>query len=639
MGRITRSLLPGLALSCLATAILLSSVIVADDGFEDFLEEVQELVSHDTDYTSETDAKTWLDDLNRALEEDINKVSIAGWNYETNLTKENSEKLVQAELQFQRWNSVQLIKAKTYLANSKNFVRHSDVLRQMRTYVSMFPFVSHDVSFRKALAEAKTKLEAVFNDARVIKDGKSYAIQPELTKVMSSSRDYNELLWAWRGWRDAIGPHSKPLFTEVVTRLNVVSRQNGYCDAGEAWRISNYEIDNIDSMTNILYKEIAPFYEQLHAYVRRKLIQRYPGRGIDPRGAIPAHLLGNMWAQEWDGIMDVVAPYPDVAPYNVTGVLQSYTPKQMFKMAENFFMLIGLDPMTSTFWSKSMIEKPRDRNVVCHGSAEDFFQEGDYRIKMCTVRTAESLKTIHHEMGHIQYFMQYSHQPAIYRQGANAAFHEAIGDTISLSVATPAHMRSVGLLTDKPNNDRRSEEDDNKKEINFLMKMALEKIAFLPFGYLIDRWRWEVFRGDVTPDNYNKRWWELRLRYQGIVPPVQRTEKDFDPGSKYHVSSFVPYIRYFLSFIGQFQFHQALCNAAGHGGPLHKCDIYQSKKAGNLLKSVLRLGASQPWPDAMEIITGQREFSTAAILEYFKPLHDWLKQENANEHVGWKRNN
>ncbi|KAK2171335.1 hypothetical protein NP493_1078g02064 [Ridgeia piscesae] len=636
----TRSLLMSsrlVKIFLVVSLVAMTRSVAADDSIDAFLEEVKELVSRETEFTSETDAKEWLARTNVALAEQNNKAATASFNYATNITNENRQKQVAAALAMNRWSNAHVIQAKKYLSNSNNFAPGSDVIRQLKIFVQGEPFVSKDAALSRKLEETSSKLQVVYTDAHLTKNGKTYYIEPELTEIMSTSRDYDELLWAWLGWRDAIGPRAKPLFTEVVTMLNLVSRQNGFSDAGEAWRVSNYEFDNIESTTHDLYEEVRPLYEQLHAYVRRKLIQKYPGRGIDPSGGIPAHLLGNMWGQQWDSIMDVVTPYPLVAADNVTGPLQSYTAKRMFKMAEDFFKSIGLDPMTSTFWNKSMIEKPRDRHVDCHGSATDFFKEGDYRIKMCSVRTGESLNTIHHEMGHIQYFMQYHRQPSIYRTGANAAFHEAVGDTITLSVKTPGHLRAMGLLkTEKPKGDSGSENDEYKKDINFLMKIALEKIAFLPFGYMIDRWRWEVFRGQVTPENYNRRWWELRRLYQGLIPPARRTQNDFDPAAKFHVSYFIPYIRYFFSFIGQFQFHEALCKAAGHTGPLQKCDIYRSKKAGDLLKSLLSLGGSKPWPESMEVITGQRKFKTDAILEYFKPLHDWLKRANAQEHVGWK---
>jgi len=307
------------------------------------------------------------------------------------------------------------------------------------------------------------------------------------------------------------------------------------------------------------------------------------------------------------------------------------TPLEMFKLSEKFFVSLDLYPMTEEFWNNSIIEKPKDREIVCHASAWDFYDGKDFRIKMCTRVDMEDLATIHHEMGHIQYFQQYAHLPAVFREGANPGFHEAIGDVLALSVSTPAHLKKINLI------DQHAEEDE-EMDINSLMEMALNKIAFLPFGYLIDAYRWKVFSGEIEPATYNSKWWELRLKYQGLCPPVERTEDDFDAASKYHVIANVPYIRYFVSHIIQFQFHKALCDAAGHKGPLHKCDIYQSKEAGKLLSDTLKLGNSVHWSEAMNVITRgkTKKMDAEPLIEYFTPLIKWLKKQNEEEVLGWR---
>ncbi|EDL34253.1 angiotensin I converting enzyme (peptidyl-dipeptidase A) 1, isoform CRA_a [Mus musculus] len=409
----------------------------------------------------------------------------------------------------------------------------------------------------------------------------------------------------------------------------------GYTDAGDSWR-SLYESDNLEQDLEKLYQELQPLYLNLHAYVRRSLHRHYGSEYINLDGPIPAHLLGNMWAQTWSNIYDLVAPFPSAPNIDATEAMikQGWTPRRIFKEADNFFTSLGLLPVPPEFWNKSMLEKPTDgREVVCHPSAWDFYNGKDFRIKQCTSVNMEDLVIAHHEMGHIQYFMQYKDLPVTFREGANPGFHEAIGDIMALSVSTPKHLYSLNLLS--------TEGSGYEYDINFLMKMALDKIAFIPFSYLIDQWRWRVFDGSITKENYNQEWWSLRLKYQGLCPPVPRSQGDFDPGSKFHVPANVPYVRYFVSFIIQFQFHEALCRAAGHTGPLHKCDIYQSKEAGKLLADAMKLGYSKPWPEAMKLITGQPNMSASAMMNYFKPLTEWLVTENRRhgETLGWPEYN
>uniref|UniRef100_A0A5F8GM13 Angiotensin-converting enzyme n=1 Tax=Monodelphis domestica TaxID=13616 RepID=A0A5F8GM13_MONDO len=468
-------------------------------------------------------------------------------------------------------------------------------------------------------------MESVYSKAKVCQEnGSCLPLDPDLTNLMAVSRDYDNLLWAWKGWRDVTGQAILPSFPEYVDLSNKAAQLNGYADAGASWR-SQYETSSLEEQLEKIYLELQPLYLNLHAYVRRALYRHYGANYINLQGPIPAHLLGNMWAQSWSNIYELVVPFPSASQVDATPAMksQNWTAQRMFEEADKFFQSLGLLPLPPEFWDKSMLEKPKDgRDVVCHASAWDFYNGKDFRIKQCTVVNMEDLIVIHHEMGHVQYFMQYKDQPLTFREGANPGFHEAIGDVLALSVSTPKHLHSIGLL----------DNEGEESEINYLMSIALDKIAFLPFGYLIDQWRWRVFDGSINKKDYNQEWWNLRLKYQGLCPPVPRSQEDFDPGAKFHIPANVPYLRYFVSFVIQFQFHEALCRAAGHTGPLYKCDIYQSKEAGKLL-----LGLSQPWPEAMKLITGQPNMSATAIMNYFQPLLDWLitKNKEQGETLGW----
>jgi peptidyl-dipeptidase A len=398
------------------------------------------------------------------------------------------------------------------------------------------------------------------------------------------------------------------------------------------WR-SRYDMppDQFAAMTDRLWSEVKPLYDELHCYTRGKLNQKY-GNAVQPAtGPIRADLLGNMWAQEWGNIYDVVAPKGagDVG-YDLTELLvaRKYTPEKIVRAGEGFFTSLGFAPLPETFWKNSMITAPRDREVICHASAWDVDNVEDLRIKMCTKVNADDFVTVHHELGHNFYQRAYNKQPLLYLDSANDGFHEAIGDAIALSV-TPEYLVQVGLLP-------RSKVPSADKDIGLLLRQAMDKVAFLPFGLLVDKWRWKVFSGEIAPTAYEQGWNDLRLQYQGIVPPTARTEADFDPGAKYHVPASVPYTRYFLARILQFQFYQAACKQAGWTGPLHRCSFYGNKEVGRRLNAMLAMGASRPWPDALEAFTGTREMSGGPMLEYFRPLMGWLQQQNKGRKCGWQ---
>ncbi|XP_023569866.1 angiotensin-converting enzyme-like protein Ace3 isoform X2 [Octodon degus] len=475
-------------------------------------------------------------------------------------------------------------------------------------------------------------METTYSLAQVCLDeGPCMPLEPDLEEIMATSRDQKELLWAWEGWRDAVGRQLRPIFWHYVQLSNKAAQLNGYKDMGALWR-SKYESDTLEQDLEQLYQELQPLYLNLHAYVRRALYRYYGPELINLRGPIPAHLLGNMWAQSWDKILDLVLPFPKKPPKDITKIMKSqhWKPEKMFEEADKLLTSLGLLPAPPNFWRKSMLEKPTDgREVECHTSAWDFYTGNDFRIKKCTEVTLEDLLSIFHQMGHIQYFMQYQNLSLIFHEGANPAFEEAVGSVIALSASSQKHLFSTGLIS--------LQRQDSEEEINFLMGIALEKIAFIPFSYLVDVFRWKVFDGTIIKDIYNQEWWNLRLMHQGLCPPVPRTEDDFDPGAKFHVSANVPYMRYFLSLVLQFQFHEALCNASGHVGPLHQCDISNSKVAGKILGGALKLGSSKPWPEVLKELTGQSNVSTNALKAYFKPLLNWLVAENVRqgEILGW----
>ncbi|MBW2732671.1 MAG: M2 family metallopeptidase [Deltaproteobacteria bacterium] len=494
---------------------------------------------------------------------------------------------------------------------------------------------------RAAVARAVVTQQAMYGKGRYCPQGKSqlrirtkkgakrcYDLG-QLSERLGKSRNYAELEEIWRGWRQVSRP-MRAHFERYVELANQGARELGFADAGALWR-SRFDMNPADFEQEVdrLWLQVKPLYTQLHCYARAKLAQRYGDKKVSSTGPIPAHLLGNMWAQDWSYISDLLMP-KGRRGVDLDGALKrkGVDAVKMVRYAEGFFTSLGMDKLPSSFWKRSMLTKPVGRDVVCHASAWDVDMVDDLRIKMCIKINGEDFSTIHHELGHIYYYHYYKELSPLYRDSANKGFHEGLGDTISLSV-TSGYLQKVGLLASK-------KKVASKDAIAPLMARALEKVAFLPFGILIDKWRWDVFAGKVKSADYNKHWWKLRHHYQGIVPPTPRSAEDFDPGAKYHIAANVPYARYFLAAILQFQFHRALCKTIGHEGPLHECSIYGNKKAGARLMAMMKLGLSQPWPDALEALTGERQMDASAILGYFEPLHQWLKEQNKGRQCGWK---
>ncbi|MFL6202108.1 MAG: M2 family metallopeptidase [Thermoanaerobaculia bacterium] len=449
----------------------------------------------------------------------------------------------------------------------------------------------------------------------------------ELENILAENRDPKVQLDAWVGWH-SVAPPMRDEYQRLVEIANEGARELGYSDTGALWR-SKYDMepDAFAAELDRLYQQVRPLYESLHCYVRARLNQKYGDQLVPLDKPIPAHLLGNMWAQDWSNIYELVAP-PQADPgYDLNKILKGRKAdaRQMVKYGESFFTSLGFEPLPGTFWERSLFTKPADRDVVCHASAWSLDYKDDLRIKMCIEPTDEDFRTVHHELGHNFYQRAYNQQPFLYQDSANDGFHEAVGDTIALSI-TPEYLKKIGLIEQVP---------DTSKDLGLLMRLALDKVAFLPFGLLIDQWRWKVFSGEYGPDEYNQGWWELRQKYQGVMPPVARSEKDFDPGAKYHVPGNTPYARYFLADILQFQLHRGLCQAAGNKGPLNRCSIYGNAEAGKRLRTMLAMGQSRPWPEALKVVTGQDRMDATAIIDYFAPLKTWLDQQNKGQKCGW----
>jgi peptidyl-dipeptidase A len=484
-----------------------------------------------------------------------------------------------------------------------------------------------DDALTKELANITSNLDATYAKG-CTENAEHCFVLGELSDTLADpNTSAEEKLTAWVNWRK-VSPQMRDDYQRMVEIANQGSVDLGYADTGALWR-SKYDMPANDFAQEMdrVWGQVKPLYDSLQCHVRAKLNEKYGDDIVDVSEPIPAHLLGNMWAQGWGNVFNDVAPQSDVPATDLTARLEAkkVSEVEMVRIAENFFTSIGFEPLPDTFWERSLFVKPADRDVQCHASAWDL-STTDYRIKMCIKQNAEDFVTIHHELGHNFYQRAYNlKQPMLYRNSANDGFHEAIGDTVALSI-NDSYLKEIGMIDQVP---------DASGDLPYLMQMALEKVAFLPFGLLVDKWRWGVFSGEIPADQYNAGWWELREKYQGVAAPVARTETDFDPGAKYHVPGNTPYSRYFLAHILQFQFHRELCEMAGIDGPLHRCSIYGNKEVGAKLNAMLELGSSKPWQEALETMTGSREMDASAIIDYFAPLKTWLDEQNADRQCGW----
>ena len=570
------------------------------------------------------EAEEFLAEANRILLERGNDEARHGWVQSTYITEDTDLLYAQA--------NERLIAAVVDLA--KRSTRYADLAlpdeqrRQLELLRLALPLPApDDAQLRGELTRIAAGMESAYGRGEYCGESGECRDLGELSKVIAGSRDPEELEVAWAGWRTISRP-MRSQYERFAELANQGARELGFDDLGAMWR-SKYDLtpEEFTAETERLWQQVKPLYEQLHCYVRARLAERYGEEVVPLDGPIPAHLLGNMWAQSWGNVYDLVAP-PDAGEgVDLTALLveAGVDSREMVRYGERFFTSLGFAPLPETFWERSLFDQPQDHDVVCHASAWNIDYVDDIRIKMCIQITGEEFQVVHHELGHNIYQRAYNSQPVVFRDGANGAFHEAVGDAVALSV-TPEYLVQIGLLDEVP-----PAEDD----LGLLLRQALDKVAFLPFGLLVDKWRWDVFSGETPPAEYNAAWWELRERYQGITPPVARSEEDFDPGAKYHIPANTSYTRYYLAHFLQYQFHRAMCAAAGQQGPLHRCSVYGNAAAGERLQRMLAMGASRPWPDALEAITGTREMDATAILDYFAPLEAWLEEQNDGRQCGW----
>jgi len=583
----------------------------------------QDMNKPNTDQVTAADAQEFLDKVEETYIKEGEYAARVAWiqaNFITDdtiwLNAKSTEKMIGMSVKFAN-------EAKRFDALELN----DDMRRRLNIIKGSLTLAApDDVEKNAELATIMAELDAMYGAGKYCVDDKCQNLG-QLSKTIYESKNNEELLEAWKGWRTVSVP-MREKYQRMVKLANEGARDLGYEDTGAMWR-AGYDMPASEFPVELdrLWLQVKPLYDSLQCHVKTKLTEHYGDEIMGDDGMIPAHLLSNMWAQDWTGVYDLVKPEDAGSTIDVTALLtqHDYDAEKMVKTAEGFFTSLGLDPLPETFWQRSLLTKPQDRDVQCHASAWDIDNLDDIRIKMCIKEDYEDFVTIHHELGHNFYQRAYKDKSILYRNGANDGFHEAIGDTVALSI-TPQYFKEIGLIDEVP---------ASSNDLGMLMQKALEKIAFVPFGLMIDQWRWKVFNGEISPEEYNAGWWALRNQYQGVKSPVAISEDQFDPGAKYHIPGNTPYTRYFLSHILQFQFHRELCKTAGYEGDLHRCSIFNNKAAGEKLIKVLEMGAEKPWQDALEIIANSREMDATAVVDYFAPLKTWLDEQNEGRECGW----
>ncbi|XP_050500285.1 angiotensin-converting enzyme-like [Diabrotica virgifera virgifera] len=612
-------------------ALKVAILVVGYGIFYSYSEDVPFLLGKNTNVPEAAD---FLKDYDIEGSEVCFRVNLAQWHYATNMTDLQKRKMIEEQTLKAKFDKLVWKRAAAF---DWTHINDPDTRRQLKMLTTNTRASLPDDKYNE-IYHLISEMKDIYATTRIC-PYKADFFENEISycdldlddvhTIIARSRNPIELAHIWREVHNKMGPPMKNKFMRYLELANQASRLNGFSDYGEEMRYMYEDINLEDDLTESMHK-LLPLYKELFTFVRKRLLQRYGDHVIRPDGPLPAHILGNLWGQDWTNIADMVLPYRDYSDLDVTDEIlrQGFTPLRMFQMAEEFFTSMGLKPMPPEFWRFSLIERPNGRKVQCTASAWDFCNNIDYRIKQCTEVDMKNLVTIHHEMAHVEYYLYYADKPYLYREGANPGFHEGLANAIVLSVFNPKHLWRVGLFNNKT--------DTVETNINFLMLMALKKVAYAPFAYLIDQWRYQIAEDGVN--RMNADWWDLRLRYQGIIPPVPRSEAHFDAGTKRHVPADLPYMKYFVALLLEFQIYEAMCRAGRHVGPLHTCDVYRSREAGRVLMEVMRAGRSKHWREVMKILTrGETDKITAdAMLNYFQPLILWLREQNRDERVvGW----
>ncbi|XP_041477189.1 angiotensin-converting enzyme-like [Lytechinus variegatus] len=614
------------------------SSVVAPDNTGTFVLGGATSTEGDGDPTPNQIIKAFLDDFDHRADGEFPGLMEKKWTYYTNLTEENRQIKVEAQIRITRFDSEARQTAQTYYHTYPSHQISYDIRRELEAVASTSGSPKYVNEVTQELEDVKSRMEQRYHTAQVCRKKRGrrarqecLPLDPDLKRVMGESRDDEELLWAWQGWRNETGAPNRDDFQRFVELSNTVAEQSGFDDHGDLLR-REYNMPHMENTMSDLLTDLQPLYNNLHAFIRRRLYDIHGPEVIDLDGPIPSHLLGGMWSHSWSNLFDVAKPY-DVDDDDPTQFLQeqNYDVRRLYETAEDFYTSMGFEELPESFWENSVFGKPKDgRNVSCEPTSWDFHNQTDFRVSTCSSEvTIDELSRAHNILGHTQYQNSYSHHPIAFREPASPALFEALADLTSSEVFSPAYLRQLGLPLD--------EQNDEKIQLNGLMRTALDSLALLPYASAVDQWRWGVFNGSIQPEQYNSKWWKLRSNYEGIVPPLERTEADFDPGAELNIISDNSYAKHFLGQIMKFQFIKSLCQAAGHTGPIQDCNLYGNRVAGQLITTAMQLGKTRSWTEIFYILTQQYDLDTSPFLEYFQPLNEFLERENRRngDSTGW----
>lgn len=362
--------------------------------------------------------------------------------------------------------------------------------------------------------------------------------------------------------------------------MNTGARNDGFDNIGDVWKRDMELGEDVEALMKRLMGEIQPMYNLLHAFTRSVLQKK----GLLSHGqSLPAHILG--WNSNWfDLFKDIVEPEIfRESPWNMDEALKAsgWGTKEVLQRIEDFYTSVGLGRMTNTFWNKSKI----GNSVLasCHGTAADMFSRDDFRMIVCGAKSWYDFYVIVHEMGHVEQYMLAKDQLAVFRAG-NSVVQETVGDSIFLAMMTPMHLNRLRLIDDA----KLYPSDRNDFDLHQLMTIAYMKLPEIPFGFVFEKLRYDLFAERVSIEHSNDYFWELTRKFQHIEPPNVDINRHrlFDVASRFHLAANVPYARYFFANILQYQqtVYGKLNTNQSLPLPLHKCDLYGSKRAGNLLK-------------------------------------------------------
>ena len=442
----------------------------------------------------------------------------------------------------------------------------------------------------------------------------------DIDRVLAESNDLTERLRYWEASKE-VGLALRPGLGELRDLRNATAREMGYPDFF-AYRISNYGMTPDEMMQTLdrLLEEVRPLFDALSCWTRHELAQRYRHRGEVP-AQIPAHWIGNRWAQSWPGLVDGV---------DMDALVSDKEPEWIVQQAERFYVSMGFPELPQAFWDGSdlyPVPEGEERDKNDHASAWHVDLETDVRSLMSVEANWRWFGTTHHELGHIYYYLAYSNPdvPPLLREGANRAYHEAMGNLIELASGQAPYLQEVGLMA----------EDDQPDQIQALLDRALTgPIVFLPFAVgTMSHFEKALYSDELPDDQFQAKWWELVGRYQNVAPPSERPADGCDACSKTHIINDPgEYYDYALAEVLVYQFHDHICREILGQDP-HACNYYGRPEVGEYIQNVMRLGATRDWREVLQEATGS-ELSAEPMLEYYLPLLEYLNAENGDRCAG-----